>query len=502
MNIVQQPGVAMNVLPKRAGVVAAALALSACVYASPYSTAFPDPTATTANGRRVRAASAAVVCQQAHEAPGSSAAVYACLRARGRDWDVRGHAIRRQASVVGQAAIPLGIASLGLSAAEDRSDFVPLTAGVTTTALAHTGAYARPDQARVYEMATAAYRCLESAVGEWNSADQSEMDTLLISLDEAAISALRYLDTAGAVQRIDEVERNASKAEVRRQIAAARVARNRMGGEIGSELLRQSGVIEDQVREAIGARMPDPQVVAASLVGPGATEPVEIPASTPEPPGSGDQAAAEARTAAEAAQREADAAALIASGLASQPIPLTAPPQEKSRLEAQSRIAIDSANRLAERARRLADEAARLAAEAEAQRNVEQAVADRMEAVNGLAAEFEAAANKYAETAAPIRVNCVFNPVAVPGLGDPGDVTLNDAYEGSFLMQGGVPPYGYHVLPRDGLSITVQPLGTGWRFDLKATADSTGPWTIYVNDSSSVNGMTEVTVTKKSAASP
>lgn len=441
----------MSTLLNRASVVALGLALSACVYASPYSTAFPDTPASTVNGRRVPAAGAATLCQRAHENPGSSAAVYACIRARGRDWDVRGHAIRRQASVVGQAAIPLGIASLGLSAAEDRSDFVPLTAGVTTTALAHTGAYARPDQARVYEMATAAYRCLESAVGEWNGLGAADMDEAYEALERKIDQTMTLLDSAEVGEHLDADKIRESKTEILRQGATARAVRNRLGGQAGRELLRRSGEIEDQVREAIGARMPDPQVVAASLIRPASGDRVETPPNVPPP--------------APEAPRE------------------VAPPPGETETNKARR---EAANRDAAAAAR---EAARVVG----------AVRTRMTEVNNLTARFDAAANAFNEQARAIPVACVFNPIAVPALGDPGDVTLNDAYEGSFLMQGGVPPYGYHVLPRDGLSITVQPLGTGWRFDLKATAASTGPWAIYVNDSSSVNGMTEVTVTKKPA---
>lgn len=428
----------MNTLVKRVGVAASGFALSACVYASPYSTAFPDTPATTVNGRRVPPASAATLCQRAHEDPASSPAVYACIRARGRDWDVRGHAIRRQASVVGQAAIPLGISSLGLSAAGERSDFVPLTAGVTTTALAHTGAYARPDQARVYEMATVAYHCLESAIGEWNSADQSAMNDAFTSLDESVAEALRYLDSDEVRTHIDEVERLASKAEIRRQRAAARVARNRMGGRIGSELLRRSGVIEDQVREAIGLRIPDPQVVAASLVRPAAGDgPVEMPDNSL--------------------------------------LPAAEDPGLALTEEGEDNKAADD-----------------IETAVEARERVITAVNARKAAINALAEQFEEAANEYAAAADAIQVGCAFNPLRVPDLSAPEDVTLDDTNQGVFFVRGGVPPYRYYTLPRDGLSIAIQPSSTDWRFDLSASAS--GPWTVYVRDASGSDVVREVKV--------
>lgn len=436
----------MKSLLKCVGLISSAFALASCVYASPYSEAFPEAAGVTTGGRRVQPPSAATLCRQANEAPGSSTAVYRCITARGRDWDVRGRAIRTQASVVGQAAIPLGIASLGLSAADDRSDFVPLTGGVTTTALAHTGAYARPDQARVYEMATASYRCLEAATGEWNGLGAADMasayDALALKVEQTAT----LLDTDEVREHLDTAEIEDAMTEILRQSASARAAQNRLASQVGREILRRSGEIEDQVREAIGVRMPDPQVVAASLVRPAATDPVET--ETNSPPDS----------------------------------PVVPTPNEADD---------DDTKKLFERDNRQA------IAEAREKKRVVDGVRARMREVNNLAARFDAAANAYAAQARTISVGCVFNPVAIPTLIDPGDITLNESHQGSFLMQGGIPPYGYHVLPRDGLSITVQPIGSGWRFDLSATANSSGPWAIYINDSSSVNGMMEVTVTKK-----
>lgn len=437
-----------RVLLKRFGTGAALLALSGCVHASPYSAAFPEAGSSGGSGTLGRAASAGDLCRLAHLNPGSPAKVYECLMARGRDWDNRGRGIRTQASVVGQMAIPLGIASLGLSAGGDRSDFVPLTAGATTTALAHTGAYARPDQARVYEMATAAYRCLESVVVAWNRADQSEMNVAYQSLDEAVAAALTYLDSNEARTHIDEVEVLSFKAAIRLQRASAHAARNRLGGEIGSELLLRSGEIEGQVREAISARMPDPQVVAASLVGPAAGNPIDTPSNDP-------------------------------------------PSSPQSPTQPDPSVNGNAADKaLADRKN------ADAFAAAEENKRVVDAVRARMATVNTLADQFDAAANAFKEEARTITVDCAFNPVSVPALVDPGDITLNQANQGSFLIQGGIPPYGYNVLPRDGLSITIQPIGSGWRFDLSASPSSAGPWTIYVNDSSSVNGILEVGVKK------
>lgn len=436
----------MKSLLKCVGLVSSAFALAGCVYASPYSEAFPEAAGITTGGRRVHPPSAATLCRQANEAPGSSTAVYRCITARGRDWDVRGRAIRTQASVVGQAAIPLGIASLGLSAADDRSDFVPLTAGVSTTALAHTGAYARPDQARVYEMATASYRCLEAATGEWNGLGAADMARAYDALALKVEQTVTLLDTDDVAEHLDSAEIEDAMTDILRQSASARGVQNRLASQVGREILRRSGEIEDQVREAIGARMPDPQVVAASLVRPAATEPVETQTNSP------------------------PASPVV-------PAPNEADTEDKKELFARN-------NREA-------------IAEAQEKKRVVDGVRARMREVNNLAARFDAAANAYAEEARTISVACVFNPLAIPTLIDPGDITLNESHQGSFLMQGGIPPYGYHVLPRDGLSITVQPIGSGWRFDLSATATSAGPWAIYINDSSSVNGMMEVTVTKK-----
>jgi hypothetical protein len=433
------PGVVMKSLLKRVALVSSLFGLAGCVYASPYSEAFPEAAGVTTGGRRVPPPSAASLCQQANEAPGSSTAVYRCITARGRDWDVRGRAIRTQASVVGQAAIPLGIASLGLSAADDRSDFVPLTAGVTTTALGHTGAYARPDQARVYEMATASYRCLEAATGEWNGLGAADMARAYDALALKVEQTVTLLDSDDVREHLSSAEIEVALTDILRQSAYARGVQNRLASQVGREILRRSGEIEDQVREAIGARMPDPQVVAASLVRPAATEAVETTTNTP-------------------------------------PVPRDPDDNTANLSEQEKQAAI---------------------AKAQETKQVLEAVSAKMREINNLAARFDAAANAYAEEARTISVACVFNPVAIPALIDPGNITLNESHQGSFLMQGGIQPYGYHVLPRDGLSITVQPIGSGWRFDLSATPTSAGPWTIYINDSSSVNGMMEVTVTKK-----
>lgn len=241
-------------LLKTLGTGAALLSLGGCAYVTPYPEAFP--TRLSDGG--------AHPCVAATATPGSSPQILSCLRARGQAWDQRGVAIRRQAGFVGQMSIPLGIAGLGLSAADDTSDFVPISAGITSAALAHTGAYARPSQAEVYELATEAYRCLVSGVAEWNGAGRSVVNQAYDDFrtkSDAALTALRGADGAGLLA----VTRRTMDNRLVSQAATARHTHGALDGAIGTALLRRSDEIDAAAIRAIRDRLPDPQAVAASV---------------------------------------------------------------------------------------------------------------------------------------------------------------------------------------------------------------------------------------------
>jgi len=307
-------------------------------------------------------------------------------------------------------SIPLGIAGLGLSAAGDRSDFVPLSAGVSTAALAHTGAYARPTQGEVYELATVSYRCLISAVADWNSAGQSAVTEAfegLLATNRAALAAVaqaRYLTAP---------ERRDLNRKLLAQQAAARHTSNTLSGGVGTTLLRQSDEIDAAVIRAIRDRLPDPQTVAASvssMMAPAEdTPPVDPPASlaaaaaTAPPPG--------------------------AAGLAD-----NRTPREK--------------------------EAA--------------AIKDLVDQASFDAEAFDAAVSVYSGATRNISADCSFNPSLLPVLTvTPAAITVDSTGKGFFIVRNGVPPYGHLPLP-DEVRLAPTPLGgNAMRYEVTASAAGT-----------------------------
>ncbi len=248
-----------GILLRRLVVGAGLLALGGCAYATPYPAAFPET-----NGPQMAPADSGRSdgCDMATTTPGLSSAVLFCLRSRGQAWDNRGRAIRRQAGYAGQLSIPLGITTLGLSAAGDTSDFVPLSTGVSSATLAHTGAYARPGQAEVYELATDAYRCLIRAVGRWNGEGASTVASAFDRLEEQNAIALRAVDTDPALTAAD---RRGLGAKIRLQVETARLTANTLDADIGNTILQQSDEVETAVIRAIRLQLPDPQAVSASI---------------------------------------------------------------------------------------------------------------------------------------------------------------------------------------------------------------------------------------------
>lgn len=415
---------------KRLSAAAALLAMGACAYVTPYPEAFP-----------AKAGDADPPCRIATNTPGIPDAVRDCLEARGREWDSRGVAIRRQAGFVGQMSIPLGVAGLALSAADDSSDFVPLSAGVTGAALAHTGAYARPSQAEVYELATEAYRCLISGVTAWNGAGRSVVTNAyndLMTKNARALAALRGQDGLA----LEDDERVAAEDRVVTQADTARRVSGMLDGSIGTALLRRSDEIDAAAIRAIRDRLPDPQAVAASVARSGpVTETVQKVGA------SGIQAVQEEH--------------------------LGRTPGVTTLNLANRNAAIDAANRQRQRS---AAEVRRLVSEA-----------DRA------ADAFNAAVRAYKPVT--MATTCTFNPSSLPGLAaTPNAVVLDANGIGRFVLRSGVPPYGNIPAP-DGLNVTLIPLNSSaTSVEVKATAGANGPWTLQMMDSSSAGSVVEVQV--------
>lgn len=427
---------------------AALLGLGACAYATPYPAAFPE-----AAGPRMAPADSGRSdgCETAIRTPGSSAAVFTCLRARGQAWDNRGRAIRRQAGYVGQLSIPLGIAGLGLSAAGDRSDFVPLSAGVNTAALAHTGAYARPSQAEVYELATDAYRCLLSSVADWNSAGKQSVEAAFQLLEVDVANAREALANAGTAAGLDAAEIRRRDAELRLQLGSARATLNRLDGDIGTNLLRRSDEIDAAVIRAIRDRLPDPQTVAASVAQTRIFATETPTTDSAEPPAI-----------------DASAAALFDQ----------LSPSEKA-------IAFSGDPGGQQLLARLGGQAAALRIANLARIN------ELIERANTSAGTFDAAVAEYSAAAAPVTLTCTFNPSQLPTLiATPAEITVDASGKGFFVVRNGVPPYGHLPLP-GGISLAPTPIGANaMRFEVTATQSGT----VHIIDASPAGAVAEVKI--------
>ncbi len=225
-----------------------AMVLSACAYATPYEMSFSKP-----EGRTVTDRSSAKICEAAFSNPGKSDSVMSCLKARGYDWDVRGFTIRQQSGLAGHMSIPAAAMAVGLAAAGNTSDIVPIMGLAGGSYLAHTGAYARPDQAQVYELAADSYRCLVAGAADWKADGKSSLIAAYNELKFAQeeLKALQIKSDKGAV------------AEER--FATAGIIYSRVEGANGLILLRQSNAVETAARTAIGDRLPSAQAVAASV---------------------------------------------------------------------------------------------------------------------------------------------------------------------------------------------------------------------------------------------
>lgn len=225
-----------------------AIVLSACAFAKPYEMSFQKPLGKVGSDR-----TSAKVCEEAFKDPGNSDSVMGCLQARGYDWDVRGHAIRQQAGLAGHLSFPAAAIAVGLTAIKDASDVVPILGLVGGSYLAHTGAYARPDQAQVYELAADSYRCLVAGAAEWKANGNAEL-----------IQAFENLESAKS--ELNSIYENSSKKDnITDRYLQAKILLDRVDGGNGLTLLRQSNAVETAARAAIGDRLPSAQAVAASV---------------------------------------------------------------------------------------------------------------------------------------------------------------------------------------------------------------------------------------------
>ena len=263
---------------------AAALLAAGCTHVTPYPSVLG-----TLNAERTAYDWA---CDAAVETAGDPDAVLACLLARGRGWEERGRRIRGWSSGLGQALIPATAAGVGLLAAGDTSDAVPILGLVSGAALTHSSAYARADMARLYEEATSAYRCLTTTVAAWNrsAAPLRRAKARVDAAGEAVEADLRdlaALSTGGERQTIlaalDEVV-------IRREGVSDSL--NTVEGATGLVLLDRADAIDDAVEATVATRLPDPRAVYAAassqITAPGAAEgmdPVQPPSGALPPGG-------------------------------------------------------------------------------------------------------------------------------------------------------------------------------------------------------------------------
>jgi hypothetical protein len=228
-----------------------ALVLSGCASVTPYEMTFSKPGANSPN-------SSAGLCDDAFLDPGSSDKVMKCLQARGYSWEVRGYSIRHQSGLAGHLSFPAAAIAVGLTAIKDASDIVPIMGLAGGSYLAHAGSYARPDQAQVYELAAATYRCLVAGASDWKKDSTTELDnanTVLngfvktVTLPNGSTSSPSFNNDQAIINRV----------------GTANIWYGRTIGANGLLLLRQSNAVETAARKAIGERLPSAQSVAASV---------------------------------------------------------------------------------------------------------------------------------------------------------------------------------------------------------------------------------------------
>jgi len=235
---------------------AAALLAAGCTHVTPYPSVLGTPNAERTGYNWA--------CEEAVEAPGDPDAVLACLLARGRGWEERGRHIRGWSSGLGQALIPATAAGVGLLAAGDTSDAVPILGLVSGAALTHSSAYARADMARLYEEATSAYRCLTTTVAAWNRSAaplrraRNRVETAGEAV-EADLRDLAALSTGGERQTL-----LAALDEVVLRREAVSDSLNTVEGATGLVLLDRADAIDDAVEATVATRLPDPRAVYAA----------------------------------------------------------------------------------------------------------------------------------------------------------------------------------------------------------------------------------------------
>ncbi|HEX6860514.1 MAG TPA: hypothetical protein VF138_10005 [Caulobacteraceae bacterium] len=432
-------------------------ALSGCLNAAPYPVFF-EPT---------DAGHIADRCDQARKAPGDSAKVQSCLDARGAAWEKKGLEIRRYSRLSGGLAIPATAVSIGLAAQGDPNHAVAPLGLLTGSALNYGGAYARPDQATVYEQARDAYQCLSSATADWRTygidgvgeardalhrsvasleaeVDTADAEVLIWSAKLAALPAGSAVAEAfAAVREVKEARRWRDEAWTIDAEAEAAVAR--AGGQPGVRLLKRADEIDAAASRAISARTPDPRVVASAAA-------ANLPGSIGQVP-----------------QTMSPTPAADGTEKASPPPPPPGMMESAGCDQACRQQARDIANAARARLARMRLEAT---------------------AVEKAAARFNATLAAYKPTQTDFGAQCVLSiEDLLPLSASPTTVELDDD-KGWFLVKGGVPPYG--VRASSGLTATVTPVSAlVAHVDLQAAAGNA--WSVQVMDAAGGEATVQVT---------
>ncbi|HYG27970.1 MAG TPA: hypothetical protein VD906_13820 [Caulobacteraceae bacterium] len=446
-----------------------AAGLSGCLSASPYPSRF------LANDiDRV-----AEWCRAANQSPHKPEAVQHCIDARGAGWERRGLENRGYSKLAGGFAIPAAAVGIGLAAKGDPNHAVAPLGLLTGSALSYSSAYARPDQATVYERTLASYRCLSSATAEWRASGSGPMTKAFDALDatvtdfETAVRAARVQNITWS-EELARIETSSSPltaqavALARREIAAmaeaqawaqeargisvqAEMALSQAQGMPGARLLQRADTIDDAAVRAIAALAPDPLAVANA-----------------------------ART---SLQTTLDTVGsdLGATEKANEPLAMV-PPAAGNGLVEKAKPVCDSQCR---RARAIAVQARATRIDLQTRAMKVEDDADR----------FKAALKAYTPGSAEFGANCALRldgaatalTTSVEDLELTGDT-------GWFVVRGGVPPYG--ARGTDGLVATVTPVsGLAAHIEVKAPAGA-GPWTVHVTDASAAGSGVAVPVTR------
>ena len=406
-----------------------AIVLSACAYATPYEMSFSKPTGITATDR-----SSAKICADAFSDPGASDKVMDCLKARGYDWDVRGFAIRRQSGLAGHLSIPAAAIAVGLTAAGNTTDIVPIMGLAGGSYLAHTGAYARPDQAQVYELAADSYRCLVAGAADWKADGKASLVAAFDSLEQATkiVTDLNKESDSQLNKELNEQLKDPAS----KKLEDARIVYSRIEGENGLILLRQSNAVEAAARTAIGDRLPSAQAVASS-VGFGTKINMRDDIGKPEKPN-----------------------------------------------EEQIKLAAGG------------DKTAQKEAITESDKKYNTKL-DAIEKFNEAQKHFYIVLEAHQLNPRKISTDCRFNPSSTPQLTAPAEIVLDATNKAGFVLKGGVPPYGYLPLP-DKVKVTITPLTANAAhiaIDLNGSSGD-GPWEVTIIDASQAGDTRTISVKK------